>query len=69
MGRINRWTFESKLARKQLIGNHIPCPICQKLDGLSTWEGERYLKCQCCGANYQKKQRYIKKRDGIKNHV
>lgn len=62
MGKINRWTNENKQIRSNAIGAYIPCPYCLRKDGLSTWEGERYLKCQYCGANYQKKQRYIKNR-------
>lgn len=60
MGRINRWSFEQKSARRIKIGEYMPCPICQKKDGLSIWEGERYLLCRFCGAQYQKKQKYIK---------
>jgi len=63
MGFIKRWSNEKKIARQNIIGAYIPCPICGRKDGLSTWEGERYLKCQHCGANYQKKQLYVKSRD------
>ena len=63
MGRINRWSYEQKVDRENKIGRFIPCPICRKNDGLATWEGERFLKCQHCGANYQKKQLYVRKRD------
>jgi Zn ribbon nucleic-acid-binding protein len=62
MGRIEQWSYEQKVARKQKIGDYIPCPICRKLDGLSTWEGERYMRCQHCGADYKKKQFYRKKK-------
>lgn len=62
MGKIERWAHDKKLERKAKIGSHIPCPICLKIDGLSTFEGERHLKCQFCGSTYQKKQRYIKNR-------
>ena len=63
MGKITRLTTARKVARRELIGNYIPCPICKKLDGLSTWEAERYMVCQHCGAKYQKKQKYIRNRD------
>ncbi|KKL94856.1 hypothetical protein LCGC14_1860460 [marine sediment metagenome] len=62
MGKIERWTYVQKAKRMEAIGGHIPCPVCLKPDGLSTWEGERNLKCQYCGARYDKKQRYIKNR-------
>lgn len=62
MGRIERWEHDKKLERTIQIGEYIPCPICKKLDGLSTWEGERYLKCRHCGALYQKKQYYRRKK-------
>lgn len=65
MGFIKRLSTEKKVERKNIIGEYIPCPICKKLDGLSTWEGERYLKCQYCGANYQKKQKYVRNRDTV----
>lgn len=58
MGRIERWSYEKKAERRSVIGDYIPCPICKKLDGLSTWEGERYMVCQHCGAKFQKKQFY-----------
>jgi Zn ribbon nucleic-acid-binding protein len=60
MGKIERWSFEQKAKRRDEIGDYIPCPICKKLDGLSTWEGERYMVCQHCGAKFQKKQFYRK---------
>lgn len=63
MGFIKRLSNKIKQMRQDIIGAFIPCPICKKLDGLSTWEGERYLKCQYCGATYQKKQKFIKNRD------
>ena len=70
MGRIERWTFENKKLRRDTIGDHIPCPICFKPDGLAVWEGERYLLCSKCGAKYQKKQFYRrpkkKETDGLK---
>jgi len=62
MGKIERWSFEKKLERKEKIGEFIPCPICKKLDGLSTWEGERHLTCRHCGTHYQKKQYYRRKK-------
>lgn len=58
MGFVKRWTHDKKIERSNKIGNYIPCPICTRMDGLSTYEGERYLRCQYCGANYQKKQKY-----------
>lgn len=69
MGFIKRLSIEKKVERKNIIGNHIPCPICKKLDGLNTWEAERYLLCQYCGARYQKKQKYVRKRDGLNNTI
>jgi len=69
MGKIERWTLEKKSARREVIGSYIPCPICLKSDGLNTWEGERNLMCQNCGARYKKMQRYIKNRDGGKKNA
>lgn len=66
MGFIKRWNNDKKLARRIKIGEFIPCPICTKV-GLATWEGERYMRCKFCGANYQKKQKYVRKRDTIIN--
>ena len=63
MSKIARWTKENKIKRRDAIGDYIACPICLKPDGLHTWEGERALICQYCGAKYQKKQKYIKSRD------
>jgi transposase-like protein len=67
VGFIKRWSNDQKQARVKLIGSHIPCPICMSPNGLSVWEGERYLICQYCGAKYQKKQKYVRKRDTIIN--
>ncbi len=69
MARIKRWEFKDKVARSKLIGDYIPCPICKKKDGLSTWEGERNMTCRFCGAFYQKKQRYIKPKGEKQNNV
>lgn len=66
MGKIERWTNEKKIERKNKIGSYIPCPICLKINGLSIWEGERFLKCQFCGADYKKKQFYNKNK--MKKH-
>jgi len=63
LGKIERWTTDKKVERRDMIGAYIPCPICRKPDGLSTWEGERYMVCQHCGAKYQKKQKYIRNRE------
>ncbi len=63
MGFIKRWSKEKKIERQNIIGAYIKCPMCLRKDGLSTWEGERYLKCQHCGTNYQKKQKFVPNRD------
>ena len=63
MGKIEQWKLEKKVERQHIIGSYIACPICLKPDGLRTWEGERALICQHCGAKYKKMQKYIKSRD------
>ena len=68
MGKIARWSKEKQQQRREIIGDHIPCPICFK-QKLSVIEGERRLVCTGCGARYDKKQRYIKNRMKENKHV